>query len=63
MIRCQPLLGTFVEIQTHNAEHASAQAAAITSAFEAIQLVETRMSAHSATSDLSRINKIGRAHV
>jgi thiamine biosynthesis lipoprotein len=59
MIRCQPLLGTFVEIQTHNAEHASAQAAiAIASAFEAIQLVEASMSAHSASSDLSRINML-----
>ena len=59
MIRCQALLGTFVEIQTHNAEHASAQVAtAITSAFEAIQLVEASMSAHSASSDLSRINML-----
>ena len=59
MIRCQPLLGTFVEIQTHNAEQSSAQAAtAIASAFEVIQLVEARMSAHSASSDLSRINML-----
>ena len=59
MIRCQALLGTFVEIQTHNAEHASAQVAtAIASAFEAIQLVETCMSAHSANSDLSRVNML-----
>lgn len=57
MIRCQALLGTFVEIQTHTAEHSSAQVAkAIASAFEVIQLVETRMSAHSAKSDLSRVN-------
>lgn len=59
MIRCQSLLGTFVEIQTHNAEQSSAQAAtAIASAFEVIQLVEARMSAHSANSDLSRVNML-----
>ena len=64
MIRCQPLLGTFVEIQTHDAEQSSAQAAtAIASAFEAIQLVEARMSAHSASSDLSRINMLAHTQV
>ena len=57
MIRCQAMLGTFVEIQTLDPACSSVQAsAAITSAFEAIQQVETLMSAHSATSDLSRIN-------
>jgi FAD:protein FMN transferase len=59
MIRCQAMLGTFVEIQTLDPECPSAQAArAMTSAFDAIKLVETLMSAHSATSDLSRINTL-----
>jgi thiamine biosynthesis lipoprotein len=57
MIRCQAILGTFVEIQTLDPGCSNAQAsAAIASAFEAIKLVETLMSAYSATSDLSRIN-------
>ena len=57
MIRCQAMLGTFVEIKTLDPGCSNAQAStAITSAFEAIKQVETLMSAHSATSDLSRIN-------
>ena len=59
MIRCQAMLGTFVEIQALDPECPSAQAArAMTSAFDVIKLVETLMSAHSATSDLSRINTL-----
>ena len=57
MIRCQAILGTFVEIQTLDPECSNAQAsAAITSAFATIKQVETLMNAHSATSDLNRIN-------
>lgn len=59
MIRCQPLLGTFVEIQTHHAECSSAQEEiAITSAFKAMKIIETSMSAHTVTSDLGRINTL-----
>ena len=59
MIRCQPLLGTFVEIQisTEKCNHAK-EVAAITSAFDAIKKVQELMSVHSAFSDLSHINAL-----
>ncbi|MBU3584163.1 FAD:protein FMN transferase [Polynucleobacter sp. 15G-AUS-farblos] len=52
MRRCQPLLGTFVEISIadQNAHHA------IQSAFEQIKKVEQLMSFHNADSELSIIN-------
>lgn len=52
MIRCRPLLGTYVEITSDCAP-------AIEAAFHAIARVQTLMSAHEPDSDLSRINRFG----
>jgi thiamine biosynthesis lipoprotein len=59
MIRCQPLLGTFVEIQISTEEcNQAKELAAITSAFDAIKKVQELMSVHSVFSDLSLINAL-----
>ena len=57
MIRCKPLLGTFVEISIKQDEGQ----AAIDNAFSAIQKVHDLMGFHNPQSELSRINK--RAHL
>jgi FAD:protein FMN transferase len=53
MIRCKPLLGTFVEISTPNGGHSSN---AIENAFLAIEEVQVLMGFHHPESDLSHIN-------
>ncbi len=53
MIRCKPLLGTFVEICTPDEERFSH---AIENAFLAIEEVQTLMSFHNSESELSQIN-------
>jgi thiamine biosynthesis lipoprotein len=58
MIRCKPLLGTFVEISTEDGEH-SLQAIEI--AFAAIEKVQTLMGFHDPESELSQIN--ARSHL
>jgi thiamine biosynthesis lipoprotein len=55
MIRCKPLLGTYVEISTSDGIH-SAQA--IEGAFIAIEKVQALMSFHDAQSELSKINAL-----
>ena len=54
MIRCKPLLGTYVEISADTDE-------AIDQAFSAIQLIQDLMGFHNPNSELSRIN--ARAHL
>jgi thiamine biosynthesis lipoprotein len=54
MIRCKPLLGTYVEISTDSDD-------AIDQAFLAIQLVQDLMGFHNPNSELSQIN--ARAHI
>ena len=62
MIRCQPALGTFVEIEACHSEealaseHDSALSFAIDQAFAAIQTVQSCMSVFDLNSDLSQIN-------
>lgn len=53
MIRCKPLLGTFVEISTENGGHSLY---AIEMAFTAIQQVQSLMGFHDPDSELSQIN-------
>ena len=53
MIRCKPLLGTFVEISTEDGE---LSLHAIVMAFAAIEQVQSLMGFHDPESDLSRIN-------
>lgn len=55
MIRCKPLLGTYVEISTSDDLHAPQ---AIESAFKAIAKVQALMSFHDARSELSKINTL-----
>lgn len=59
MIRCKPLLGTYVEIaiDSHDADGQYV----IDQAFAAIQVVQDLMSFHNPNSELSRIN--ARAHI
>jgi len=62
MIRCQPALGTFVEIEACHSEevlaseHDSALSFAIDQAFAAIQTTQSCMSVFDLSSDLSQIN-------
>jgi thiamine biosynthesis lipoprotein len=62
MIRCQPALGTFVEIEACHpeevlaSEHDSALSFAIDQAFAAIQTAQNCMSVFDLNSDLSQIN-------
>jgi thiamine biosynthesis lipoprotein len=62
MIRCQPALGTFVEIEACHSEevlaseHDSALSFAIDQAFAAIQSAQSCMSVFDLNSDLSQIN-------
>jgi thiamine biosynthesis lipoprotein len=58
MIRCKPLLGTFVEISTEDGEHSLY---AVEMAFEAIELVQALMGFHNPESELSQIN--ARSHL
>jgi thiamine biosynthesis lipoprotein len=53
MIRCKPLLGTFVEISTEDGAHSLY---AIEMAFAAIEQVQTLMRFHDPESELSQIN-------
>lgn len=53
MIRCKPLLGTFVEISTEDGEHSLH---AIEMAFNAIKQVQSLMGFHDPDSELSQIN-------
>lgn len=53
--RCRPLLGTFVEITAEGEEQAKL-VRAVNAAFEAIERVQRRMSAHDEASELSRMN-------
>ena len=53
MIRCKPLLGTFVEISTEDGEHSLY---AIEMAFAAIEQVQALMGFHDPESELSQIN-------
>jgi thiamine biosynthesis lipoprotein len=50
LIRCRPLLGTFVEVTGDDC-------AAIDAAFDSIQRIHSLMSAHERDSDVSRINR------
>ena len=54
MIRCKPLLGTFVEISIHTAR--LSQERAIDKAFAAIKNVQDLMGFHNPQSELSKIN-------
>ena len=58
MIRCKPLLGTFVEISTEDGEHSLH---AIEMAFKAIEQVQSLMGFHDPKSELSQIN--ARSHL
>ena len=58
MIRCKPLLGTFVEISTEDGAHSLY---AIEMAFAAIEQVQTLMGFHDPESELSQIN--ARSHL
>ena len=58
MIRCKPLLGTFVEISTEDGEHSLN---AIEMAFTAIEQVQFLMGFHNPESELSQIN--ARSHL
>ena len=58
MIRCKPLLGTFVEISTEDGEHSLH---AIEMAFTAIEQVQSLMGFHDLESELSQIN--ARSHL
>ncbi|MEN9862422.1 MAG: hypothetical protein RLZZ601_186 [Pseudomonadota bacterium] len=58
MIRCKPLLGTFVEISTEDGEHSLH---AIEMAFTAIEQVQSLMGFHDPDSELSQIN--ARSHL
>ena len=58
MIRCKPLLGTFVEIRVEGATHSTQ---AIEDAFQAIEKVQSLMGFHNPNSELSQINQ--RAHI
>ena len=58
MIRCKPLLGTFVEISTEDGEHSLY---AVEMAFEAIEQVQALMGFHNPESELSQIN--ARSHL
>lgn len=50
MRRCRPLLGTFVEVESDNAD-------AIDVAFAAIEQIQRLMSAHDPVSELSKVNR------
>ena len=56
MIRCKPLLGTFVEITIDDGNQMAAE-----SAFSAIQVIQELMGFHNHQSELSRINR--HAHI
>ena len=63
MIRCKPLLGTFVEISTEDGGHSLH---AIEMAFAAIEQVQSLMGFHSSDSELSQINTkshLGLVHI
>jgi thiamine biosynthesis lipoprotein len=57
MIRCKPLLGTFVEISIHNDD----AHLAIESAFSVIEKIQSLMGFHDPSSELNQINQ--RAHI
>jgi len=57
MMRCKPLLGTYVEIAVANTSFDAQSTKAIHAAFSAIELVQDLMGFHDPESQLSRINK------
>jgi len=64
MIRCKPLLGTYVEISTNDISPQNSESIAnhaIDRAFDAIELVQKLMGFHSPDSELSKINQ--RSHL
>lgn len=58
MIRCKPLLGTFVEIMTEDAIQSEQ---ALAEAFFAIEKIQSLMSFHNPESELSRMNALAHA--
>ncbi len=54
--RCRPLLGTFVEITASGADEKKISLA-VTAAFAAIEKIQSQMSAHDASSELSLLNR------
>ena len=64
MIRCKPLLGTYVEISTNDISPQNSESIAnyaIDRAFDAIELVQKLMGFHNPDSELSKINQ--RSHL
>jgi len=64
MIRCKPLLGTYVEISTNDISPQNSESIAnyaIDRAFDAIELVQQLMGFHNPDSELSKINQ--RSHL
>ncbi len=59
--RCQPLLGTFVEITVEGPQDEARLQADVSKAFELIRTVNRLMSFHDADSDVSRLNRC--AHI
>jgi thiamine biosynthesis lipoprotein len=57
MKRCQPILGTFVEITIHDKLSGEELSASFDLAFQAIHRINYLMSFYEANSDLSRINR------
>lgn len=56
MQACRPLLGTYVEIRIGHSR-ADGEFVALDRAFQAIMLVQSLMSVHEATSDISQLNR------
>jgi thiamine biosynthesis lipoprotein len=59
--RCQPLLGTFVEITVEGRQSEDRLHGEVTKAFDLIRTVQRLMSFHDADSDVSRLNRC--AHI
>jgi thiamine biosynthesis lipoprotein len=57
--RCQPLLGTFVEITLTGSKSEARLHEHVTKAFELIRSVQQMMSFHDQDSDISRLNRCG----
>jgi FAD:protein FMN transferase len=58
MKRCQPILGTFVEITIHDDLSEGDLSASFDQAFKAIHRIHSLMSFHEEESDLSRMNRL-----
>ncbi|MCX6854833.1 MAG: FAD:protein FMN transferase, partial [Verrucomicrobia bacterium] len=57
--RCQPLLGTFVEITLTGSKTDTRLHEHVTKAFELIRSVQQMMGFHDPDSDVSRLNRCG----